>query len=243
MAHRRAGQRRGAGEVHIWVAPLDARLDRYGWLVASLNSTERARAERFRVPRHARRFSAGRGWLRHVLAAELGTAPGAVRLGEDCGRPRLLDESGLHFNMSHAAELAVIAVSSGPVGIDVEPVAHMRFDPGLVGLACSSAEAEELDRLPPEGRAVGFLRIWTAKEAYLKATGAGLSVTPSSIHVGARRPAAGVAVQSAADPRAARWWVRDLEPADGFIGAVATEGPDWEVVLHSTAELALEGGP
>ncbi|MGH9177198.1 MAG: 4'-phosphopantetheinyl transferase family protein [Acidimicrobiales bacterium] len=227
--------------MHVWVAPLDVPLGRYGWLVASLSATERARAERYRFPRHARRFSAGRGWLRHVLGAELGVPAAAVRLGENGAKPHLLDDPGLHFNMSHAAELAVIAVASRPVGIDVEPVAHMRFDPGLVGLACTSAEAEELDRLPVEEQAVGFLRIWTAKEAYLKATGAGLSVPPSSVHVGSNRPAAGVAVQAAGDPGAARWWVRDLEPADGYIGAVATEGPGWEVVVHSTAVLTLEG--
>jgi 4'-phosphopantetheinyl transferase len=241
MAQMEAAQGPGSREIHVWVAPLDVPLGRYGWLVASLSGAERARAERYRFPRHARRFSAGRGWLRHVLAAELGMPAGAVRLGENGAKPHLLDDHGLHFNMSHAGELAVIAVASGPVGIDIEPLAHMRFDPGLVGLACTSAEAEELDRLPLAEQAEGFLRIWTAKEAYLKATGAGLSVPPSSVHVGSSRPAAGVAVQAAGDPGAARWWVRDLEPADGYVGAVAAEGPDWDVMVHSADELALEG--
>jgi len=49
-------------------------------------------------------------------------------------------------------------------------------------------------------------------------------------------------VQVAGDPGAGHWWVRDLRPAAGFIAAVACEGPDWQVRLRSTAEVA-SGSP
>ena len=238
MTHTRTADKPGTRTVHVWTAPLEGPPAFLGRLAASLSEHERERAGRFRFVRDARRFSAARGWLRAVLGAELGVPPGAVRLSEDGAKPRLVDESGLHFNVAHADDLVVIAVSSSPVGVDVEPVEPTTLDPGPVGVACTTAEAEALGRLAVEDQALALLRLWTAKEAYLKATGEGLSVPPSSVEVGLSRPEEGTPVQVAGDPGGGHWWVRELRPAAGFIGAVASEGPDWQVRLRSTAEIA-----
>lgn len=242
MTHTQTADAPGTRIVHVWAAGLDGPPALLGWLAASLSEHERERAGRQRFERDARRFSAARGWLRAVLGAELGVPPGTVRLTEDGAKPRLVDEPGLHFNVAHADELAVIAVSSSRVGVDVEPVEPTRLDPGLVGVACSTIEAEALGRLAVEDQALAFLRLWTAKEAYLKATGEGLSVPPSSVEVAWSRPEEAAPVRLAGDPSPGHWWVRELHPSAGFIGAVAGEGPDWEIRLRSTAEIAC-GAP
>lgn len=231
----------------VWVAPLDLAPGALGPLAASLSPAERARAGRYRFPRHARRFAAARGWLRHVLGAELGIAPAAVLLTEAPGKPRLVDGPGLCFNVAHSSELALIALAAGEVGVDVEHAGT--GPPGLetVALACTAAEAFALDRLAPGERADAFLCRWTAKEAYLKARGVGLAVPPDRVAVGpagADRVAVGPARVGAAAPvrvtgerGPTRWWVRELRPAPGYVGAVAAEGSGWEVRLRPATAI------
>ena len=235
----------GLEVVHVWVAPLDVAPPALGSLVSTLSPAERARAARYRNPADARRFSAARGWLRHVLGAELHVAPGAVRLTPGPGKPRLAGRSRPCFNLSHGGELALVAVAGREVGVDAEPAGAGGSGLEAAGLVCTRSEAAALGRLPPEERADAFLRRWTAKEAYLKARGLGLRVPPHRVEVGGARPGAGAGapVRVIGDPGHARWWVRELRPAPGYVGAVAAEGPEWQVRLRSTAELALAPTP
>ena len=231
--------------VDVWTAPLDVGPPVLELLVASLSAAERARAARFRFPDDARRFSAARGWLRHILGAELGASPATVPLTDGNGKPRLIGRPAPCCNVSHARELALIAVADREVGVDVE-----HADAGVRGLeattvACTPTEMAALGRLAPADRADAFLCRWTAKEAYLKARGVGLALPPSLVEVGTAPGGAAspVRVTGAAEPP--RWWVRQLRPAPGYVGAVAAEGSDWEVRLRpATAEplLAVGGG-
>lgn len=175
---------RGGVVIDVWVAPLDVAPATRAALEAGLTEVERGRAARYRAPADARRFSAARGWLRQVLGAALGVEPGAVALSQGPGKPRLADRAGPRFNLSHAGALALIAVAEQEVGVDVEPVAGAGRWADVVDLVCSAGEAAALRRLPPEEQSAAFLRAWTAKEAYLKATGTGLTVPPDGVEVG-----------------------------------------------------------
>lgn len=230
----------GGGAVDVWVAPLDVAPGVLEALVVTLSPAERARAARYRFSRDSRRFSAARGWLRQVLAAELGTHPAGVALSEAPGKPRLLEGPGLCFNVSHAHELALIAVAEREVGVDVEHVGAGHHGLEAARLACTPLEAAALEKLPPEERGAAFLRQWTAKEAYLKATGQGLAVAPHRVVLGSASAGAPAPAGVMGEPTPARWWVRELQPAPHYLGAVAAEGPDWVVNLRSAAELGLE---
>ena len=226
--------------VDVWTAPLDVGPPTLELLVASLSAAERARAARFRFPDDARRFSAARGWLRHVLGAELDTSPARVPLTDGSGKPRLRGRPGPCCNLSHARELALIAVADREVGVDVE-----HADAGVRALevatvAFTPTEAAALGRLAPADRADAFLCRWTAKEAYLKARGLGLALPPGLVEVGTAPGGAAspVRVTGAAEP--SRWWVRQLRPAPGYVGAVAAEGPGWDVRLRPATEVLLD---
>ena len=66
------------------------------------------------------------------------------------------------------------AVSNHPVGLDAE-WSKREVDLGMAPLVLSGLELADLDRAPEARRAQRFLEYWTLKEAFIKATGRGLS--------------------------------------------------------------------
>ena len=224
--------------IDVWVAPLDVPAPLLDRLADALSDEERRRAGRFRSPHDARRFSAARGWLRHILAAELDVEPAAVPVSQGPGKPGVAGGTALRFNVSHGGELALIAVAEREIGVDVEPLDPAGRWADVVDVACGRREAAALRRLPAEEQPVAFLRAWTAKEAYLKATGTGLAMAPDRVDVGQPRAGVAVPVHVAIDNGPARWHVVSLEPRDGYVGAVAAERGDWAVRLRQAGELA-----
>src|SRR5687768_10014872 len=108
--------------VDVWRADLtlpDSELVR---LSASLDAEEKRRAARFHFDRDRRRFLAARGLLRHILARYAGTDPEHVALGYgQQGKPFLLENPDIQFNLSHTGDVLVVGVARGlPLGIDVE---------------------------------------------------------------------------------------------------------------------------
>lgn len=125
------------------------------------------------------RFLAGRWLLRHALSSFSDRPRIAWSLVlSPWGRPELADSGSddLHFSLSHAPGLVVCAVARDrAVGIDVERVALQHRFPRLARLVCAASEQHSMERRDPVAYSLHFLRYWTLKEAYAKATGAGLS--------------------------------------------------------------------
>lgn len=234
----------GQGEVHVWRVDLDVDQVELGHLEALLAPDELARAGRFRRALDVRHFVAARGRLRQVLARYIGADPGAVAIATGrFGKPELGPPSssrGLNFNLSHAGGRALVAIAQGrAVGVDLEPV---RSDVDVAGIAerfFAHEERAELAELPPELRTVGFYTIWTAKEAFVKALGAGLQMEFASFAVSlghrVEQSAPGVTSSSPAGERltlarladpdvAAAWTLVGLAVYPGFCAAVAVEG-------------------
>jgi 4'-phosphopantetheinyl transferase len=223
--------------LHVWSVPLDPTRDAYETLATCLTPDERARAARFRFDRDRQRFSTARAVLRHVIGAYLRCPPQHIRLHYGShGKPRLnLEEgAGIDFNVAHSDALALIALTQGrAVGVDLERIRPGIVTDALAAATLSPAETVLFYSLPPEKRADAFFSIWTRKEAYLKATGDGLS-----------RHLDEVEIVSAADFRAVRpdddryldgWTVRALSPAAGYAAAVA-------FASHDLARVAAQTG-
>ncbi|MFF9479684.1 4'-phosphopantetheinyl transferase family protein [Streptomyces sp. NPDC014733] len=150
---------------------------------ALLDARERRRAAALRRPADRALYIAVHAELRRVLGGLLGTAPGAVELvrlacpgcGGPHGRPAVAG-GGVHFSLAHGDGLALLGLAAAPIGVDVErvPAAQLVAD---ASAALHPAERAELARLPEPARRAAFARCWTRKEAYLKATGEGLSGT------------------------------------------------------------------
>ena len=211
-------------EVHLWRIVTDRPCDLPS-LCELLAVDERAKADRFRFESDRRRSIVRRATLRQILARYLDISPAelAFRYGPQ-GKPSLaspFSESGIEFNLSFSGETALCAVGRQPLGVDIERyrtiedaalVAKHFFTPAEIRL---QDQAEDANRV--------FLRHWTRKEALIKATGSGLSVSLNSFEV-AWLPEGTAQPVSLADGegRPTTWYLRDLSPSTDELAALAT---------------------
>jgi 4'-phosphopantetheinyl transferase len=148
-----------------------------------MTPAERDRYANFRHDRDRWMFGLGREMARSLVGAALDVPPEAWIWREGPhGRPEIASPaSGLHFNLSHSAGLVVCALSRDrAVGVDVEDLTRRAPDVSIVSRYCSPAEAEDVFARADDW-CDRFLTYWTLKEAYLKATGLGISVHLSDI--------------------------------------------------------------
>ncbi len=157
-----------------------------------LASDEIDRSKNFYFEADAQRWTAYRGALRKIISnILLCTAEDVSLIYSDYGKPTLAPPyDWLHFNISHTDELAILALScEGPVGIDIE---SKKRASSLLDCAISICHTSELVSLPNQTnlRSLHLLRLWTRKEAYLKAIGKGLSLAPDTFAIPIRQEAA-----------------------------------------------------
>lgn len=217
-------------DVHVWRVPLTRDEAVRRRLARTLSPEEQGRAARFRFDRHRERFVVAHGVLRFVLSGYVGCVPEALSFGaEPDGKPFLATECAevgdddLRFNLSHSADLALVAVSVGlEIGVDVERIKPTRDLEGLARRYFAPEEQDALARLAPDERVADFFRVWTLKEAYLKAVGTGLGRALDSFAVSARDDGPPRLLRSDAGD-AGDWWFQCLEVGAGFAGAVVTE--------------------
>jgi len=159
--------------VHVWRIPLHVSPECRAACQALLSADELARAARFHFPEHQRRYTVARGFLRSLLECYLeGMNAAQLRFTYGpAGKPAL---DGLHFNVAHSSDWALIAVAKGQaVGVDLEQVRMLDY--AAVGRHVLAAEdLMALTRAPAEQKAAAFFRLWTRHEARLKAAGAAL---------------------------------------------------------------------
>ncbi|MEI9970598.1 MAG: hypothetical protein WDO73_00320 [Ignavibacteriota bacterium] len=110
--------------VDVWELPLCDATFAGRELDEFLSPEERQRAARFHFPVHAARYRICHAAVRQVLGDYLGVPGTQVGLTvEATGKPRLIGDSTLRFNLSHSADLALLAVSDGmDLGVDVEAI-------------------------------------------------------------------------------------------------------------------------
>jgi 4'-phosphopantetheinyl transferase len=204
-------------------------------LEALLDSTECARAARFHFERDRLHYVCSHGLLRFLLGAALDQSAAAITFEYGVrGKPKLAtaNNRNLHFNLSHSSGWAMFVLAwDREVGIDLECAARLeREDASLADLAARILSARELEiwlALPEAAqRRAAFLRAWTRKEAYVKATGQGVFAELDRIEVAldAAAPKSLLVLRPAnAQGSIREWTLHDLPAPDGFAAALAIE--------------------
>ncbi len=168
--------------IHVWYA--DTGAQSYGALAVRyfdlLDESERTRAARLHFEHDRRDFLAAHALRRLCLAHYLGCEPPSLRFtATGNGKPQLADvpaQLPLEFNLSHTRGLVACAVTLGRAcGVDVERVRPMHDMAGVARTVFSDAERTFLAAAGEKTRESAFFALWTLKEAYVKATGLGMT--------------------------------------------------------------------
>jgi 4'-phosphopantetheinyl transferase len=194
----------GEGELHLWKAVLCAGGEER--LVDALTPEERGRALALASPRARASYVQGRGLARRVLGLYLDLPPQGVRFRYGPrGKPFLAATPDLQFNLTHSAELCLMAVMRGAeVGVDAEKVRALRYADAIAARLFGPGRARGLRALAAAERPAAFMVSWTRLEAGVKALGGGLFDPPS-------RSVAGLSLAS-------------FRPHPGFLASVAVRG-------------------
>lgn len=200
-----------------------------------LDTAERQRATGFRREEDRRRYILSQGSIRGLLGRYLGVDAADLTFARgEFGKPMLAAHPELHFNTSHSGDWIVHGLSATtPLGVDVEAI-----PPDVLHLddfrhALTRHEIERLRSLPTALRNQDFISTWVRKEAYVKATGHGLS-----------KPLGDISIEALAeggyrllhDPHRHtantewNWLMLDLGP--GYAGCLCYPGPPLAVKIR-----------
>lgn len=147
-----------------------------------LEPEQRVRALRFAGEHLTRRFLAAQFHLRRHLGERLGLPAEHLVLVRDAhGKPGLPGQTGLHFNLSHSGEWALVASAGEPVGVDIEA----RITASRHALASEFLCADSVRAWQARGDPSGALltQAWCAREAVLKLDGRGLRLDLRALRI------------------------------------------------------------
>lgn len=173
-------------DIHLWIESFNENQHLIECL-NSLSEDEKIRADSYAFKYLMQEFILCRGTLRKILAQYLKVTPKEIKFSySEYGKPfvSLSKSSQLYFNISHSSEYFVIAVSEcSEIGIDIE---FCKKDINLFEVAqevFTCNEIAKLSKLSEKNQILEFYKMWTIKEAYIKAIGRGFSFNPKLIEI------------------------------------------------------------
>ena len=171
-------------------------------------------------------FLASHAALRLVLAIYTGTAAHelAFKTGHG-GRPELAWPGGappVRFNLTHTSGLFAVSLTrSEACGVDAERLCNV-LDDALLDLVLTPSERARIGDLARNAAIAEFYKLWTRKEAVLKALGVGLKVDPRCVSVNEDGPV--YVNDPAVGPHArTRCWIRTFHPTPEHVVSVAID--------------------
>ncbi len=210
--------------VDIWRASLEIDSRQLPALQAHLSAPDQERAALFHFERDRRRYVTAHAALRGILGRYLDCPPREISFQiNPYGKPALGQAAGLHFNLAHSHEIALVAVTRlGEIGVDLEHVRPLDDLEALAYRTFSAAEYHRLQTLTGAMRQRAFFDCWARKESYIKALGEGLShaLQDFSVSLLPGEPARLLDVRG--NPgEASRWTLQAIELSEAYAAAFA----------------------
>jgi 4'-phosphopantetheinyl transferase len=224
-------------QVHVWRVRLDGVENEDDQLWKLLSRLERERAQRFHFDQHRYRFLRSHGVCRMILSRYTGIAPDELRLDTTpLGKPFLLgaDLLDLRFNLSHSGDWMMVGVACGrELGVDVELLARNIDWQSIAKDYFLTSEIKAIQSFRGEDeQTAAFFRVWTVKEAYLKAVGKGLSggLDRAVVQIGHGLPGRFVELPGG-ENELRHWQVFSFQPASGAVSAAVVAKDDKNLQL------------
>lgn len=199
-----------------------------------LSADEMARNARYRFSHDRHRDLLARSLMRNVLGEYTGVDPREIvfEVGAH-GKPSIANSTGLscHFNLSHAEDWIVLAVSHDPVGVDVEYTPRNNDVIAIADRFFFGDEYRELMSHEDAQRVERFFDYWTLKEAYMKARGEGISLGLNNFGFdlsGGTR----LYLTEAIDDDPAQWWFYCDTPVRDYRLALALKSEGRQPIVN-----------
>lgn len=220
--------------IRVYRADLDLLSERACLSLLDEMEKNRAAGVSSRSARHE--FVKGRALLRLLLSQRTGLPARSLAFatGEN-GKPVLLGSHETHFNLSHSDGTALVAIASAEIGVDIERIDGGVDYAGVAQSVFSRSEIEMLREASDTRRGEVFFSIWTRKEAYLKATGAGFS---SNLPMISTAVPDGTIEDHGDSAGRCDWRVFDLPVGGGFKAALVTADKDCKIDFVDVADMA-----
>jgi 4'-phosphopantetheinyl transferase len=221
------------GDVHVYGFSLDIGETEVSRTSRVLSSEEQARADRLVSELHRSQFIEAHAGLRVILSRYCGGRPHELAIQRTAkGKPFLPDYPLIRFNLTHSHGKALIAVAKDrEVGIDLEKI---RLEVDVLSLArrfLSDRDVAFIEHGETALRHERFLQAWVAREAVSKAAGTGLTFPLHCDHIELESDGTeGYLIFGDGKADGAIKPVRFLPLDSGWVGAVAADGHNWNVV-------------
>lgn len=210
--------------------------ERFRLALEKVSGERREKTLRFRHDKD-KRLSLGAELLLHQALGKSGLSDPDIsyEYGEN-GKPYLMGKSGLCFNLSHAGEYVMCAVSDCEVGCDIEDTTDHAMK--IARRYYAKDEYARIEALSDENEKNDlFLRYWTLKESFIKCVGQGL-LLPLNEFVLDTGPDGTVRITQHVDDR--QYHFTEFIPAEGYRAAVCCARdtkPDCRIVKTALFDI------
>lgn len=225
------------GEVHIWlifpsqvIRDIDKKLD-------LLSCSESGKAAGFYFEKDRNLYKTAHISLRLILGLYTEIPPAEIKfVYAENGKP-LQEETQNHrniaFNLSHTFDLAAVGVTTFPqIGIDVEFTGGKEIVRDLAAQISTDEEMKFYENQPVHLQRETFYKLWTRKEALLKACGTGLSIEPNRIYVEPQKPSPVLRLPANGFSANPIFKLHDFQITNSHTGSVAVQTESFEPIYR-----------
>ncbi|PEU19244.1 MULTISPECIES: 4'-phosphopantetheinyl transferase superfamily protein [unclassified Bacillus (in: firmicutes)] len=220
-------------EICVFYFSLQLKLEKCNKFYRFLSPDEKEKYQRYHSKEDALRYVMGRGIIRILLGGYTGIAPEDLEFEySQKGKPTLKstrNRNKICFNLSHSAEALVVAITvDREVGIDIEEIKELPEEELLARQFFTPLEYERYRYMKERNDLKAFYKCWTRKEAYVKATGEGL--TGAFIESDIQFCEGAETILPAREGKC--WILKDLSVTHDMAAALCVEGRSWQTVIH-----------
>ena len=224
-------------EIHIWWSILDQPAGLVNSYKHMLSNAEQKRINNLKFRLLRDRQIVSKSILRQVISKYLNIDNEAIEFRYNkFGKPLLsskLEDFKLNFNISHSEQIGIFAFAKGKsIGVDVEKIKCSLKIEDVIELCLSDFEKNWFYEVAPEIRKEVFYKIWTAKEAFIKALGTGFFFPVKNIDFKLNGDNDLTFHSISGDCNYVRKWeIFSFNPLPGFISSLVFEANDFKEIM------------